>query len=120
MRLLADENLEAPIIRQLRLGGHDVAAVAEISPGIMDEDVLALANQENRLLLTIDKDFGDLIFRHRLPHAGVFLCRIADLPIAERATLILQMLAQHGPELHTGFGVLTGRLFRLTKIPDSV
>ena len=81
----------------------------------MDEDVLALAHREQRLLLTIDKDFGDLVFRHRLPHSGVFLCRMAELPLDERAALILKMLDQHGNELLGGFGVLTGRLFRLTR-----
>ena len=115
MRLLADENLDAPIIEQLRLTGHDVLAIREMHPGIDDEAVLALAHREKRVLLTIDKDFGDLVFRHRLPHAGVFLCRVSELPLPERVALILQMLTQHGDDLIDGFGVLTGRLFRLTR-----
>ena len=117
MRLLADENVEAPVIRQLRAAGHDVLSVGEALPSIADEDVLAWAAQENRLLLTIDKDFGELVFRHRQPHAGVLLCRMAEVPLPERIGLILQLLARHGDELNRGFGVLTGRLFRLTHTP---
>lgn len=117
MRLLADENVEAPVIRQLRAAGHDVLSVSEALPGIADEEVLAWASRESCLLLTIDKDFGDLVFRHRQPHAGVLLCRMAEVPMPERIDLILQILARHGDELNLGFGVLTGRLFRLTRTP---
>ena len=117
MRILADENVEAPVIRQLRAAGHDVLSVSEALPSIADDEVLAWASQATRLLLTIDKDFGDLVFRHRQPHAGVLLCRMAEVPMPERVALILQILARHGDELHRGFGVLTGRLFRLTHTP---
>ena len=117
MRILADENVEAPVIRQLRVAGHDVLSVSEALPSIIDEEVLAWAYHEKRLLLTIDKDFGDLVFRHRQPHAGVLLCRMAEVPMTERTELLLRILIQHGDELTGSFGVLTGRLFRLTQTP---
>ena len=115
IRLLADENVDMPTIRGLRAVGHDVSSVGETTPSIMDENVLALAYQEERVLLTFDKDFGELVFRRRLPHAGVLLCRVAEIPMPERLTLITQILAQYGEELSGGFGVLTGHLFRLKK-----
>ena len=63
MRWLADECVAAPLVAFLRKGGHDVLYVAKSAAGISDFDVIALALREDRLLLTEDKDFGDLVFR---------------------------------------------------------
>lgn len=58
MRLLANENVEQPVVDALRAAGHDVTCVGEAAPGARDEQVLHLANVEGRLLLTNDKDFA--------------------------------------------------------------
>ena len=65
MNFLADESVDRPIVDSLRQRGHDVLYVAEMEPGISDDAVLDLANQEGALLLTADKDFGELVFRQR-------------------------------------------------------
>jgi predicted RNase H-like HicB family nuclease/predicted nuclease of predicted toxin-antitoxin system len=77
VRLLADEGVDAATVARLRLDGHDVTYVAELAPGITDDGVLVLANGEGRVLLTIDKDFGELVFRLRRVSAGVLLVRLA-------------------------------------------
>jgi hypothetical protein len=59
MILLADENVDAPIVAALRAGGHHVDYVRDLDPGVDDYTVLALANADNALLLTSDKDFGE-------------------------------------------------------------
>ena len=61
MNLLADENVDAPIVAALRAAGHRVRYVLELDPGIDDPRVLALANADQTLLLTSDKDFGELV-----------------------------------------------------------
>jgi predicted nuclease of predicted toxin-antitoxin system len=66
MILLADENVDAPIVAELRAAGHRVDYVRELDPGIDDQTVLAFANGRDALLLTSDKDFGELVFRRRL------------------------------------------------------
>lgn len=66
MRLLADENVPAPAVAALRAAGHDVLHVAESVPGSSDDAVLALAADEQRVLLKFDKDFGELAFRRGL------------------------------------------------------
>ena len=78
MKLLADESVDGPVIARLRRDGHEVAAIAEDSPGWRDEAVLARAKTEKRVLLTSDKDFGELVYRHRLPHDGVLLLRLSE------------------------------------------
>lgn len=66
MNLLADESVDRQIVEQLRLDNHDVLYIAEMEVGIADEQVLAIANRENVLLLTADKDFGELVFEEDL------------------------------------------------------
>jgi uncharacterized protein with PIN domain len=76
-RWLVDECVDAELVRRLRGLGHDVAYVAEEAAGLTDRAVLKRAHEESRLLLTEDKDFGDLVFRARLAVPGVILLRLA-------------------------------------------
>ena len=77
MRLCANENLPGDCVAALRAPGHDVRWIRESMPGAPDELVLARALAENRLLLTFDKDFGDLVFRRgREASTGIVLFRI--------------------------------------------
>jgi len=65
VRWLADECIAAPLVAALRDAGHDASYVAEFAAGLSDADVIAMASAEGRVLLTEDKDFGDLVFRRR-------------------------------------------------------
>jgi len=65
VRLLADEGVEVQVVARLRSDGHDVEYVAELTPGITDDDVLDRANSAGRLLATVDKDFGEKVVRNR-------------------------------------------------------
>jgi predicted nuclease of predicted toxin-antitoxin system len=78
MKILADENVAGLIVRRLRERGHDVAWVQEDSPGVEDIIILRRAMQENRLLITFDKDFGELAFHSgRSASCGIILFRIS-------------------------------------------
>lgn len=85
MKLVADESVEGPTVYDLRAAGHEVVFVAEASPGIADSAVLEFARREEALLLTADKDSGELVFRSRQPHRGVLLIR--SLERSPRRTL---------------------------------
>ncbi|MBM3476223.1 MAG: hypothetical protein FJX75_23370 [Armatimonadetes bacterium] len=77
LRLLADENVPAPVVAELRARQHDVAWISEDAPGLCDEDVLSCASAQDRLLATLDRDFGELVFRRRLPcRSGVVFLRL--------------------------------------------
>jgi predicted nuclease of predicted toxin-antitoxin system len=90
MRFLADENFPLDAVEALRENGHDVAWIRADSPGIADPLVLERAQIENRIVLTFDKDFGELAFRLKLlATAGIILFRIkapSSLVIAEKVT----------------------------------
>jgi hypothetical protein len=73
-QIVADERVDFRIVLQLREIGLTVYAIVEQEPSISDEKVLAIANENEALLITEDKDFGELVFRLRLPHRG----RMAD------------------------------------------
>lgn len=113
MRFVADENVDAGIVQALRRAGYDVLSVAEMAPSIPDCDVLALANESDALLITADKDFGELVFRQRLMHAGVLLIRLYGLDETVKAALIASQIHRHGQELPGAFSVLTPDALRI-------
>ena len=81
MRFLADENFPEAAITALAASGHDIVSMRTIAPGSADRDVLALAARERRVLLTFDKDFGELAASAGLPDScGVVLFRIPMPP----------------------------------------
>jgi predicted nuclease of predicted toxin-antitoxin system len=79
LRFLLDESADARIADFLRRWGHDVAIVGLDHPAsLIDRDVLAIAHRDGRILITDDRDFGELVFRHRQPHAGVIYLRLGE------------------------------------------
>ncbi len=94
VRFLANENFPAVAVAALRERGHDVTWAGESFPSAKDRDVLALAVAEDRVLLTFDKDFGELAFRRGLPATcGVVLFRVATPSAAEVARFVVAALA---------------------------
>jgi len=86
----------------------------KVNPGIADEAVLELSYR-HAILLTADKDFGDLVFRQRLLHSGVFLYRLAGLAPEIKAERVATALELHGDEMASNFAVLSERTVRIRK-----
>ena len=76
MKFLADECCDAGLVKSLRDNGHDVLYIMEEKPGATDEEVLLLALDNNRILITEDMDFGDLVYRFKKVTHGIILIRI--------------------------------------------
>jgi predicted nuclease of predicted toxin-antitoxin system len=76
VRWLADECVDAGLIGFLRVAGHDVTYLAEMAPGMSDSEAIDLANREHRILLTEDKDFGEMVIRWRRSVPSLVLIRI--------------------------------------------
>lgn len=76
MRFIVDESTGMAVVDYLCSAGHDVLAVAATMPGAADADILARAITERRILITNDKDFGELIFRTGKAHPGILLLRL--------------------------------------------
>ena len=117
MRLLADENVPRAAIDLLRHAGHDVTWVRTDSPGISDVQVLAQAVAEDRLVLTLDKDFGELAFNQRLPAScGVILVRVQSVSPSDLASAIAGGLASYG-DWAGHFSVIERGRIRTTELP---
>jgi predicted nuclease of predicted toxin-antitoxin system len=87
-----------------------------MSPGIIDEEVLILAGDESTLLLTADKDFGELIFRQGYVKRGIVLYRLAGFSSQEKAEIVSLAISQHGGELLAAFSVITEKAVRIRKV----
>lgn len=115
MKILADESVDGQIVDRLRQDGHLVLYVAEMEPGISDDPVLDLANRESAVLVTADKDFGELVFRQRRLMPGIVLIRLAGLPPAHKAEIVTSAIRQHTLELPQAFAVVTAKALRIRR-----
>ncbi|MGI9012610.1 MAG: DUF5615 family PIN-like protein, partial [Phycisphaerales bacterium] len=79
MKFLADENVPGIVVGWLREHGHDCAWIAEESPGCDDPPILARSHRQQRILLTHDLDFADLVFRDQAPAYSIILLRMGKL-----------------------------------------
>lgn len=95
MRLLADENIPLETVRALRAAGHDVFAATEAAPGASDLAILNRAVAEERLILTFDRDFGELALRVPTPpRSGILLLRFVPSSADEVTALLVDLLAR--------------------------
>ena len=113
MALVADESVDSGIVKGLRLKGIFVFSVAEECWGIKDSEVLKIAFQKDSLLITEDKDFGELAFRLKFQHKGILLIRLNDLPRNERLILAIETVVQHLNKLKNNFSVLSKNGLRI-------
>lgn len=107
MNFLADENIETEIVDLLRSNGYEVDYVLEMMPGISDNDIILQANKNKSLLITSDKDFGELVFRQHLVHNGVILIRLHGILPGEKAELVINFLKNYGEKITNSFSVIT-------------
>ena len=76
MKFIVDENIPFEVFLKLKKEGFDVISVSKNDQRLNDEEILSLALKENRTLITLDKDFGELVFRLKKKNAGIILLRI--------------------------------------------
>ena len=99
MRWLIDECADAALAELLRRSGHDVVYMSDVAPRAADPEVMNRADRENRLLLTEDKDFGDLVFRQARPVPGIVLVRIDSSRRLLKAPRLLAAIDHFGGTL---------------------
>jgi predicted nuclease of predicted toxin-antitoxin system len=120
MRWLADECVAAMLVERLRAVGHDVLYMAETHAGADDSTVLGFASGEERLLLTEDKDFGELIFRLRKSVPGVVLLRLGTVAPPEKWARLETALSQFGATLLGRYLVIDEKRIRFRPLLSSV
>lgn len=100
MRVLLDACVWSGAATSLREAGHEVRTVADETPPPSDESILEAARGEQRVVITLDKDFGELAVVRRIPHAGII--RLVGLTSTQQGTAAVATLAKYGAELATG------------------
>ena len=115
MKFLLDQNADRRFAAYLRGAGHDVTVVSVDYPaGIADRAVLATAHREGRTIITNDRDFGELVFRHGVPHAGVIYLRLSTPDFEGKRDRLAAVLAEHADNLDQ-FIVVTERTIRVRR-----
>jgi len=118
MRLLADENFPLDAVDALRANGHDVARIREDSRGAHDNIILLRAQEESRIVVTFDKDFGELAFRSKLPaQSGVILFRLTPRSSQYIAQAAVQALASKDNWVGH-FSVVEDNRIRMTSLTE--
>ena len=79
-------------------GGHDVLSALEGNPRATDKELLALATEEQRIIITEDKDFGELVFVRRFPHPCIV--RLVEMPVAEKVAAMRELIESHPDAMH--------------------
>ena len=115
MNLFADESVDRPVVERLRQDNHDVVYVAELAPSITDDEVLRTANDRSAVLVTADKDFGELVFRQGTIHSGVVLLRLAGLANATKGEIVAEVCRFRATELIGAFTVISPGQVRIRR-----
>jgi predicted nuclease of predicted toxin-antitoxin system len=115
MTFFADESVDRQIVERLRDDGHEVLYVVELDPGILDEEVLARANEHKAVLITADKDFGELVFRQKRIHAGVILVSLSGASPSQKSLTVSSAVSQHSDAMIGAFSVVSLGFVRIRK-----
>ncbi len=115
MNFVADESVDRQIVENLRVKGHPVLYVVEMDPGVSNGEVFEIANRTNSILMTGDKDFGELVYRQHLIHHGVILIRLAGLSSSVKTRVVASFVENHFSELSKAFSVITPGAIRVRR-----
>ena len=114
MKFLLDVNTGGALATHLLNEGHDVELVSRIDLSMSDDDILRWAVRENRIIVTTDSDFDQMVWLRQQPHSGIL--RLENLPRSERMQLFKEVLANHSDLLINGAIIIaTQRKIRIRK-----
>src|SRR5712691_9893011 len=117
MRFLAYENVSRLVIERLRARGFDVSSIGETRSGAPDKDVLEAANVEGCILITEDRDFGELVIRQRFGIRGLILLELDRLSNAAEADAVAEIVSIHADKLSGNLVVIEPGRVRLRALP---
>src|SRR4030066_429644 len=118
IKFIADVNVEKPIVDYLLENGYDIKWIPDYNCEILDEGLLSLANNEKRILITNDKDFGELTFLQKKLSAGIILFRVKGQSSQDKVKLIKKVLGNYGGKLFNNFTVITKKKIRIAPVED--
>ena len=117
IRFLADENVSRLVVEQLRASGFDVVFIGEQKSGVRDKEVLDTADAEGRILITEDRDFGEMVIRQRLGVRGLILLELDRLSSRAEAEAVGEVVSAHGDKLLGNLVVIEPGRIRIRPLP---
>lgn len=115
MRFLVDECTGPKVAEWLRAQNHEVFSVFDEARGMEDDEIIRKSFDENLLLITNDKDFGEKVYRERRPHHGVIFLRLDDERAASKIETLRRLLENYADKLPNQFVVVTETRVRFAK-----
>ena len=115
MRFVVDECTGPAVASWLRSVGHDVLSIYDDARRMADEDILPLAVREDRIIVTNDKDFGDLVYALGMEHQGIILLRLGDERAPSKIAAMARLLDEHADQIAGHFVVVTESTIRISR-----
>ena len=116
LRFLVDVGVGMGIEKYLRKEGYDTKAVREIDSRMEDEEIIRTAVRENRMVVTMDKDFGELVYHASMRHCGVLLLRLENATGPEKLQVVKHIMKNYGSQIKDCFCVFQNDKLRIRKI----
>lgn len=107
MKFIVDENAGPSVAKWLVSIGHEAFSIYDETPGISDDEILKKAFDENLIVVTSDKDFGELVFKNNMPHKGIILMRLANELSSNKIQVLQSLLEQFSELIPNRFVVVT-------------
>ena len=117
MKFLVDECVGPTVAKWLKKNKYDTISIYDGLQGIDDDSVLDKAFSEDRILITSDTDFGEMVFKKKQQHYGVLLLRLVDERPSNKIHVLKTVLQHHSQDLLGNFVVATEKTIRITKFP---
>lgn len=113
MKFLVDVGVGKSIEGWLESNKYDTKSVRDINSKASDKEILNLAKSEKRMVITMDKDFGELVYHSKLSHSGVLLLRLEDANANEKIQVIETILQEYSEKLEGHFCVFQDGKLRI-------
>ena len=117
---MADVNIEKGIVDDLLTNGYNVKWIPDLNCKMLDQELLELAKRENRILITNDKDFGELTFRQKRLSTGIILLRVKGQRTKDKVRLLRKLFLTHGGKLANHFTVVLRKKVRFIPMEDII
>ncbi|MFP4347313.1 MAG: DUF5615 family PIN-like protein [Thermodesulfobacteriota bacterium] len=116
LKFLVDVGVGKKVEEYLQNEGYDTKAVRDLDPSMEDKKIVVLANDENRMVITMDKDFGELVYHSAMGHRGILLLRLEDATGDEKLGAVREILKCYSDRMIGCFCVLQKDKFRIRKM----
>jgi predicted nuclease of predicted toxin-antitoxin system len=116
LKFLVDVGVGKKVEEYLLVKGYDTKAVRSIDQSMPDQEIIRLAALEKRIVITMDKDFGELVYHSGMDHSGILLLRLEDATGSEKQQVIAKILTKYADNMENNFCVYQNKKFRFRRL----